>query len=71
MAETEPQAAGPAGCGLNVVIDGALIPIDQVAADRPFSSGKHRKHAMNLQVIASPHGQILRVSGRCPAPCTA
>jgi hypothetical protein len=47
-----------------VVIDGTLIPIDRVAADRPFYSGKHRKHRMNLQVIASPHGEILWVSGQ-------
>jgi DDE superfamily endonuclease/Helix-turn-helix of DDE superfamily endonuclease len=49
-----------------VVIDGTLIPIDRVAADRPFYSGKHRKHGMNLQVIASPHGEILWVSGALP-----
>jgi hypothetical protein len=30
-----------------VVIDGTLIPIDRVAADRPFYSGKHRRHGMN------------------------
>jgi hypothetical protein len=41
-----------------VVLDGTLIPIDRVAADRPFYSGKHRKHGMNLQVIASPGGDI-------------
>src|SRR6266702_2188975 len=46
-----------------VVIDGTLIPIDRVAADRPFYSGKHKKHGMNLQVIASPAGDILWVSG--------
>jgi len=43
-----------------------LIPIDRVAADRPFYSGKHKKHGMNLQVIASPDGDILRVSGALP-----
>jgi CDGSH-type Zn-finger protein len=37
-----------------VVLDGTLIPIDRVAADRPFCSGKHKKHGMNLQVIAGP-----------------
>ncbi len=37
-----------------MVIDGTLIPIDRVAADRPFYSGKHRHHGMNLQVIAAP-----------------
>jgi len=41
-----------------VVVDGTLIPIDRVAADRPFYSGKHKKHGMNLQVIASPAGDI-------------
>jgi hypothetical protein len=46
-----------------VVLDGTLIPVDRVAADRPFYSGKHRKHGMNLQVIASPGGDILWVSG--------
>jgi hypothetical protein len=34
-----------------VVVDGTLIPIDRVAADRPFYSGKHKRHGMNLQVI--------------------
>jgi hypothetical protein len=49
-----------------VVIDGTLIPIDRVAADRPFYSGKHRRHGMNLQVIASPDGEIVWVSGPLP-----
>jgi hypothetical protein len=49
-----------------LVIDGTLIPIDRVAADRPFYSGKHRRHGMNLQVIASPDGDIVWVSGPLP-----
>jgi DDE superfamily endonuclease/Helix-turn-helix of DDE superfamily endonuclease len=49
-----------------VVVDGTLIPVDRVAADRPFYSGKHKKHGMNLQVIASPDGDILWVSGALP-----
>jgi hypothetical protein len=49
-----------------VVIDGTLIPIDRIAADRPFCSGKHRMHGVNLQVIASPDGTILWVSGDLP-----
>jgi DDE superfamily endonuclease/Helix-turn-helix of DDE superfamily endonuclease len=49
-----------------VVLDGTLIPIDRVAADRPFYSGKHTKHGMNLQVIASPSGDVLWVSGALP-----
>ena len=49
-----------------VVLDGTLIPVDRVAADRPFYSGKHKKHGMNLQVIASPGGDIVWVSGALP-----
>jgi hypothetical protein len=42
-----------------LVIDGTLIPIDRVAADRPFYSGKHHQHGMNLQVISAPDGEIV------------
>ena len=49
-----------------VVLDGTLIPADRVAADRPFYSGKHKRHGMNVQVIASPDGSILWVSGALP-----
>ena len=59
------RAAKKAGHAF-VVIDGTLIPIDRVAADRPFYSGKHRRHGMNLQVISSPAGEILWVSGPLP-----
>ncbi len=59
------RAAKKAGHAF-VVINGTLIPIDRVAADRPFYSGKHRKHGMNLQVISSPDGQVLWVSGPLP-----
>ena len=53
-----------------MIIDGTLIPIDRLAADRPLYSGKHCRHGMNLQVISSPNGEILWVSGPCPAPPT-
>lgn len=49
-----------------VIVDGTLIAIDRVAKDRPFYSGKHKKHGMNLQVIASPDGDLLWVSGALP-----
>jgi hypothetical protein len=49
-----------------VVVDGTLIAIDRVAADRPFYSGKHRHHGMNLQVMASPNGSVLWVSQALP-----
>jgi hypothetical protein len=48
------------------VLDGTLILTDRVAADRPFFSGKHRRHGMKLQVIASPAGNLIWVSGVLP-----
>src|SRR2546421_8070720 len=41
-----------------VVVDGTLIPVDRVAADRPFYSGKHKRHGMNLQVIVWVSGAL-------------
>jgi hypothetical protein len=29
-----------------VIMDGTLIPIDRIAKDRPFYSGKHKRHGM-------------------------
>jgi hypothetical protein len=40
-------AAKRAGCAY-VVLDGTLIPVDRVARDKPFYSGKHKRHGMNL-----------------------
>jgi DDE superfamily endonuclease len=34
-----------------------------VAKDRPFYSGKHHRHGMNLPVISGPDGEILWLSG--------
>ena len=31
-----------------VILDGTLLPIDRIAADGPFYSGKHKKHGMNV-----------------------
>jgi hypothetical protein len=59
------RAARQAGHAF-VVIDGTLIAIDRVAKDRPSCSGRHRRHGMNLQVISSPAGDILWVSGPLP-----
>lgn len=49
-----------------LILDGTLIPIDRVAADRPYYSGKHHRHGMNVQVIATPDGDIVWVSGALP-----
>lgn len=42
------------------------LPIDRVAADRSFYSGKHKKHGMNQQVIAGLDGAIVWFSGPLP-----
>ncbi len=63
------RAAKKAGHAF-VVIDGTLIAIDRVAKDRPFYSGKHKKHGMNRQVISSPDGTIWWVSGPLPGSVT-
>ncbi|GAB3661898.1 hypothetical protein GCM10028833_42330 [Glycomyces tarimensis] len=46
-----------------VILDGTLIRTQRHRLDRPFHSGKHRHHGMNLQAIASPTGELLWVSG--------
>ncbi|MFI6788877.1 transposase family protein [Nonomuraea sp. NPDC050383] len=59
------RAAQHAGYAF-VVLDGTLIPIDRVAADRPYYSGKHKKHGMNIQILAAPDGTPLWTSGSLP-----
>jgi hypothetical protein len=49
-----------------VVPGGILIPVDRVAKDRPFYSGEHKKHGINLQVISSPSGDVPWISGPLP-----
>ncbi len=53
-----------------LVLDGTLIPIDRVAADRPYYSGKHKKHGMNIQVLATRMAHRCGPPDRCPARCT-
>jgi DDE superfamily endonuclease/Helix-turn-helix of DDE superfamily endonuclease len=50
----------------HLTLDGTLIHTDRVKADRPYFSGKHRVHGMNVQVIAGPDGTILWTSGAMP-----
>ncbi|MER6409049.1 transposase family protein [Streptomyces viridosporus] len=49
-----------------VILDGTLLPIDRIGADRPYYSGKHRTHGMNVQVIADPFGRLLWASPALP-----
>ena len=49
-----------------VILDGTLIPIDRVAVDRPYYSGKHKRHGVNVQVLADTRGRLLWASPALP-----
>jgi hypothetical protein len=51
-----------------VILDGTLLPIDRIAADTPYYSGKHKRQGMNVQVLTDPFGRLLRASPACPRP---
>lgn len=57
------RAARPA----HVILDGTLVPIDRVGMaagrDRPYFSGKHHRHGVNLQVLSEPRSSA---TVRCP-----
>ena len=55
-----------AACKAFVILDGTLLPIDRIAADRPYYSGRYKKHGMNVQVIADPIGRLLWASTALP-----
>ncbi|WP_367141261.1 MULTISPECIES: transposase family protein [Streptomyces] len=54
------------GEGDFVIVDGTLIPTDRIAADEPYYSQKHKRHGMNVQVIARPDGTPLWFSRALP-----
>jgi hypothetical protein len=66
LAPTLKEAARTASTKAFVLLDGTLLPIDRIAADRPFYSGKHKKHGMNVQVLADPSGRLLWASPALP-----
>src|SRR3954453_7024785 len=53
-----------------VILDGTLLAIDRVAMasgrDRPFYSGKHKRHGVNVQVLADPAGRLVWTSPALP-----
>ncbi|WP_406378577.1 transposase family protein [Streptomyces sp. NBC_01618] len=49
-----------------VILDGTLLSIDRIATDRPYYSGKHKRHGMNVQVITDPLGCLLWASPALP-----
>jgi hypothetical protein len=65
-APTLSQAVATARAKAFVILDGTLLSIDRIAADRPYYSGKHKRHGMNIQVIADPRGRLLWASPAAP-----
>lgn len=54
-----------------VTLDGTLVPMDRIRArprgnDRDYFSGKIGSHAMNVQVIAGPLGEVIWASAALP-----
>ncbi len=53
-----------------VILDGTLLRIDRVGMtggrDRPYYSGKHKVHGLNVQVLADPAGRLIWVSPPLP-----
>lgn len=53
-----------------VIVDGTLLRIDRVGMtggrDRPFHSGKHKRHGVNVQVLADPGGRLIWTSPALP-----
>ncbi|WP_329459944.1 transposase family protein [Streptomyces sp. NBC_01497] len=66
LAPTLDEAVQAASTKAYVLLDGTLLPIDRIAADRPYYSGKHKRHGMNVQVIADPFGRLLWASPALP-----
>ena len=70
LAPTLAQAIEVAAGKAYVILDGTLLRIDRVGmtagADRPFYSGKHKCHGLNVQVLADPAGRLIWISPVLP-----
>ncbi|MEU1885499.1 transposase family protein [Micromonospora sp. WMMD987] len=53
-------------CLAYAILDGTLIPIDRVADQRPYYSGKHKRHGVNVQVIVDAVGRLVWASPALP-----
>ena len=70
LAPTLEEAMAVARGKAYTIIDGSLLHIDRVAMasgnDRPYHSGKHKCHGVNVQVISDPLGRLIWVSPPLP-----
>lgn len=49
-----------------VILDGTVLPIDRIAADQPYYSGKKKNHGMNVQILADPAGPLIWATDALP-----
>lgn len=66
LAPSLADAVRTASTKAHLLLDGTLLPIGRIAADRPFCSGKHKRHGMNVQALADPFGRLLWASPALP-----
>ena len=70
LAPTLEQAIDVARRKAFVILDGTLLRIDRVGMgagrDRPYYSGKHKCHGVNVQVLADPAGRLIWASPALP-----
>ncbi len=70
LAPTLDQALDVARRKAFVILDGTLMSIDRVGMasgyDRAFFSGKHKRHGVNVQVIADPARRLVWASPALP-----
>ncbi|WP_232668839.1 transposase family protein [Pseudonocardia sp. TRM90224] len=70
LAPTLAEAIEVARGKAHVILDGTLLRIDRVGIvggrDKPFYSGKHKCHGVNVQVIADPAGRLIWISPPLP-----
>ncbi|GAA1774228.1 transposase family protein [Luedemannella helvata] len=66
QAPTLAQAIERAALLVWVILDGTLVPIERVADQRPYYSGKHKRHGVNVQILAGPRGHLLWASPALP-----
>lgn len=66
LAPTLTEAMATARRKAFVILDGTLLLIDRIAADRPYYSGKHKRHGMTVQVLTDPFGRLIWASSAHP-----
>jgi hypothetical protein len=66
LAEDLTAAGAQAARLAYAILDGTLVPIDRVADQPPYYSGKHHRHGINVQILADPAGRLVWASPALP-----